>query len=36
MLETAKSILEFGRSYETEKDLMSISEIINLIPYGEK
>jgi phosphoenolpyruvate phosphomutase len=36
MLKTAKSILEFGRSYETEKDLMSISEIINLIPYGEK
>jgi phosphoenolpyruvate phosphomutase len=36
MLKTAQSILEFGRSYEAEKNLMSISEIINLIPYGEK
>jgi phosphoenolpyruvate phosphomutase len=36
MLKTAKSILEFGRSYEIENTLMPISEIINLIPYGEK
>jgi len=36
MLKTAKSILEFGRSYEAENNLMPISEIINLIPYGEK
>jgi phosphoenolpyruvate phosphomutase len=31
MLQTAKSILEFGRSYEVEKDLMPISDIINFI-----
>jgi phosphoenolpyruvate phosphomutase len=36
MLQTAKSILEFGRSCEIENKLMTISEIINLIPYGEK
>jgi len=32
MLETAKSILENGRSYEAERKLMSISQIINFIP----
>jgi phosphoenolpyruvate phosphomutase len=35
MLETAKSILEFGRSYEIENKLVPISEIINLIPHIE-
>ena len=35
MLETAKSILEFGRSYEIENRLMPISQIINLIPHIE-
>jgi phosphoenolpyruvate phosphomutase len=35
MLQTAKSILEFGRSYEIEDKLMPISEIINLIPPME-
>ena len=32
MAETAKSILEHGRSYEIDKKLMPISDIINLIP----
>ena len=32
MLETAKSILLNGRSYEQDKRLMSIQEILNLIP----
>ena len=31
MLKTAKSILEHGRSYEIESNLMSVSEIINFI-----
>jgi phosphoenolpyruvate phosphomutase len=31
MLKTAKSILEFGRSYEIEDNLMSISDILNII-----
>ncbi|MCL2128779.1 MAG: phosphoenolpyruvate mutase [Treponema sp.] len=35
MLQTIKSILEFGRSYEIEEKLMPISEIINFIPHGE-
>jgi len=35
MFDAAKSILEFGRSYEIEDKLMPISEIINLIPYEE-
>jgi phosphoenolpyruvate phosphomutase len=32
MLETAKSILQHGRSLEIDSKLMSISEIIELIP----
>jgi len=31
MLKTAKSILEFGRSYEIENNLMLISDILNII-----
>jgi len=31
MSKTAKSILEFGRSYEIENNLMSISDILNII-----
>ena len=34
MVKTAKSILEHGRSLDIDKDLMSISEIISLIPGG--
>ena len=32
MLKCAQSILQNGRSYESDKDMMSINEIINLIP----
>ena len=32
MVETARSILEHGRSVETDERLMSISEILDLIP----
>ena len=32
MLETAKAILENGRTKEIEESLMSIKEIINFIP----
>ena len=32
MLETAKAILQNGRTKEIEKSLMSIKEIINFIP----
>lgn len=32
MVDTAKSILEHGRSYEVEKNLMPIKEILTLIP----
>lgn len=35
MVETAKSILENGRSREADSRLMTINEIINLIPSGE-
>jgi phosphoenolpyruvate phosphomutase len=35
MLQTAQSILEFGRSYEIENKLLPISQMINLIPHGE-
>lgn len=35
MVETAKSILENGRSYEIDKNMMSINEILNLIPGGK-
>ncbi|HQY19741.1 MAG TPA: phosphoenolpyruvate mutase [Ignavibacteria bacterium] len=35
MIETAKSILENGRSYETDNNMMSINEILNLIPGGK-
>lgn len=35
MLETAKSILENGRSYEADSKMMPISEILNLIPGGK-
>lgn len=34
MVETAKSILEHGRSYEVEQNMMSIKEVIELIPEG--
>ena len=34
MLATAKSILEHERSLECEKNLMSIEEILTLIPGG--
>lgn len=34
MVQTAKNILQFGRSFEVEKDIMSIKEIITLIPEG--
>jgi phosphoenolpyruvate phosphomutase len=32
MIETAKSILENGRSFETDKSMMQIDEILSLIP----
>jgi phosphoenolpyruvate phosphomutase len=35
MLETAKSILKFGRSYEIENNIMPISQFIKLISYEE-
>ena len=35
MIETAKSILENGRSYETDNNMMSINEILNLILGGK-
>lgn len=35
MLETAKSILENGRSYEADSKMMPITEILNLIPGGK-
>lgn len=35
MIETAKSILENGRSYEIDNNMMSINEILNLIPGGK-
>ena len=35
MLNTLKSILKTGRSFEIENNLMSISEIISLIPHGD-
>jgi hypothetical protein len=35
MLQTAKSILEHGRSHEIENRLMPISEIISLISHEE-
>ncbi|HAY33188.1 MAG TPA: phosphoenolpyruvate mutase [Ignavibacteria bacterium] len=35
MLETAKSILENGRSFEADNNMMSINEILNLIPEGK-
>lgn len=35
MLDTAKSILENERSYEADKRMMSITEILNLIPGGK-
>ena len=31
MINTAKEILNYGRSYESEKNLSSINEVINLI-----
>lgn len=34
MVQTAKKILQFGRSLEVENDIMSIKEIITLIPEG--
>ncbi len=34
MLRMAKSILENGRAYEAEKECISISEIVTLIPQG--
>ncbi|MBS1517249.1 MAG: phosphoenolpyruvate mutase [Bacteroidetes bacterium] len=35
MMETARSILENGRSFEADKNMMSINEILNLIPGGK-
>lgn len=35
MLETAKSILENERSFESDNNMMPISEILNLIPGGK-
>ena len=35
MVKTAKSILNNSRSYESTKDMMSIKEILNLIPGGK-
>lgn len=35
MLETAKSILENGRSFEADTSMMPIEEILNLIPGGK-
>ena len=35
MIKTAKSILNNSRSYESSKDMMSIKEILNLIPGGK-
>lgn len=35
MLKTATSILENGRSYEADRDMMKIDEILNLIPGGK-
>lgn len=35
MIKTAKSILNNARSYECSKDMMSIKEILNLIPGGK-
>ena len=32
MIQTAQSILKHGRSLECDKDLMSIKEILELIP----
>ena len=32
MLNTAKKLLENGRSYEADKDCLSINEILKLIP----
>ena len=32
MQNVAKNILKFGRSYESDKFLLSIKEILNLIP----
>jgi hypothetical protein len=34
MVHAAQSILEHGRSYEAEADLMPIKEILTLIPDG--
>ena len=35
MLDTAKSILTHGRSFEARKNLMPIKEILTLIPGGQ-
>ena len=35
MIKTAQSILKNSRSYESTKDMMSIKEILNLIPGGK-
>jgi phosphoenolpyruvate phosphomutase len=35
MIKTAESILKNSRSYESTKDMMSIKEILNLIPGGK-
>lgn len=32
MLKTAKNILEYGRGYEVEKDIMTIKEILGILP----
>ena len=34
MMKTAQSILEYGRSFEVDKELLSIKEVIALIPEG--
>ena len=35
MLKTAKSILKYGRAYESEENMISIKEILTLIPGGK-
>jgi len=35
MLHTARSILEYGRSFEADKQLMSIKDVLALIPEGD-
>ena len=35
MVDTAKSILKYGRSFEADSNLLSIKELLKLIPGTE-